>query len=180
MKCCLFKKHAIPPVFFIISHLFIPSSNSFNPPNQSPPYSSNISKAVLTTLPIIMKAFAILASLLSVAAAVNPLLHRDACACDISKCPASGDKVRHTLQISLSYTNNQQRCDCVVGLMDACYVAQTHAGVDCGKPVYPVRLVHAFSSKHHTKTYLGWLQGWRDPHPRYGLRWHYWWHLRLR
>jgi hypothetical protein len=31
--------------------------------------------------------------------------------------------------------------------MDACYVAQTHAGVDCGKPVYPVCLYNIF--QHH-------------------------------
>ncbi|KAF2476340.1 uncharacterized protein BDR25DRAFT_375234 [Lindgomyces ingoldianus] len=64
-----------------------------------------------------MKAFVILASLLSLAVA-NPLFERDACACDISKCPAGN-------------------CDCITGLMDACYVAQTKAGTDCGKPVYP-------------------------------------------
>jgi hypothetical protein len=86
-----------------------------------------------------MKAFAILATLLSVAAATSPLFQREAsCECDVSKCPASGDKVRHHLYLSYIHTNNIQRCQCVVGLMDACYVAQTHAGVDCGKPTYPV------------------------------------------
>ncbi|KAF2109286.1 hypothetical protein BDV96DRAFT_692092 [Lophiotrema nucula] len=70
-----------------------------------------------------MKAFTVLAALLSVAAATNPLLASRAvtCACDVSKCPTSGDA----------------HCQCVTGLLDACYVAQTHAGVDCGKPVYP-------------------------------------------
>ncbi|KAH7126832.1 hypothetical protein B0J11DRAFT_460277 [Dendryphion nanum] len=69
-----------------------------------------------------MKTCTILTTLLSVVAAMNPLFQRAAsCECDIAKCPPSGNK----------------RCDCVVGLLDACYVAQTHAGIDCGKPMYP-------------------------------------------
>lgn len=42
-----------------------------------------------------MKAFAVLAALLSVATAANPLLASRAvtCDCDISKCPTSGDAV---------------------------------------------------------------------------------------
>jgi hypothetical protein len=44
----------------------------------------------------------------------------------------------------------QQHCVCVTGLLDACYVAQTNAGVDCGKPVYPVRLsIVPFYAHHH-------------------------------
>ncbi|KAF2192790.1 hypothetical protein K469DRAFT_654654 [Zopfia rhizophila CBS 207.26] len=65
-----------------------------------------------------MKAFVILASLLSLAVA-NPLFEREVtCACDVSKCPAGN-------------------CKCITSLLDNCYVTQTKAGVDCGKPKYP-------------------------------------------
>ncbi|KAH7078531.1 hypothetical protein FB567DRAFT_596129 [Paraphoma chrysanthemicola] len=67
-----------------------------------------------------MKAFTILATFLTVAAAVNPFAARADCSCDISKCPSG-----------------PANCKCVTGLLDACYVAQTNAGIDCGKPVYP-------------------------------------------
>ncbi|KAH3910858.1 hypothetical protein HBH56_137270 [Parastagonospora nodorum] len=68
-----------------------------------------------------MKAFTILAALLTVVAATNPFAARADCSCDISKCPTSGPA----------------HCVCVTGLLDSCYVAQTNAGIDCGKPVYP-------------------------------------------
>jgi hypothetical protein len=53
-----------------------------------------------------MKGFTILAALLTVVAATNPLAARAECACDTSKCPTSGPAVRSPLSEHLTQPAN--------------------------------------------------------------------------